>query len=132
MRYIKLYESFKEITSLEYMETDIPESLNKRETDLLSKYSNDNLWDYIDMSSDSSVKLEFYKKDSDYYYSILIEKQYDEYYLASIEFQCSDDPEKDDSRYFILDTYEELEEFLQKVEKFYNHKRRFNIDKISL
>jgi hypothetical protein len=65
-----------------------------------------------------------------YFYRISIDKQYDEYYLVSVDFEDFGSPNKDSSRYFILDTYEELNEFLLKIEKFYKHKRLFNTQSI--
>lgn len=131
MKYLKLFESFKEIISSKYSEIDNPDNLNKRELDMIGKFANDNKWDFIELSRDSDAQIEFYKKDGNYFYRIGIEKQCDEYYLVSIDLECWNDPNKDDSRYFILDTYEELVEFLQKVEKFYNHKRLYDIKGIT-
>lgn len=127
MKYLKLFEYFKEVIADDYYNIDNAEYLNKREIDIIQKFANENKWDFIELTSDSNVQLEFSKKNSDYLYRITIERQYDEYYLASIDFECMFNPRKDNSRYFILDTYDELLEFLKKVEKFYNHKRLYDI-----
>ena len=130
MRYLKLFESFKEINTDEYSNIDKPEELNKRELDLIKKFADINEWDLIYLTRDSDIQLEFYKKNGDYFYRISIDKQYDEYYLVSVDFEDFDRPGKDSSRYFMLDTYEELFEFLKEIERFYNHKRLYSIKSI--
>lgn len=130
MKYLKLFENFREIKIDEYNKIDKPEELNKRELDLVKKFADINEWDLFYLTRDSDIQLEFYKRNGDYFYRISIDKQYDEYYLVSVDFEDFGSPNKDSSRYFILDTYEELNEFLLKIEKFYKHKRLFSTQSI--
>jgi hypothetical protein len=122
MKYLK---RFKEITAYDYNITDNPESLSKRDIDMIIQSCEKNSWNWEKRTRDSEFQIEFSK--SDYCYTINIERQNDEYYLVHIFFEDYLNPQKDDDKYLLLDGNDDLRYFLENLEKFYNHKRLFSI-----
>lgn len=126
MRHLK---KFKEVSvDYYYRNTDNPEALSKRDIKTMIDFSERNGWVWEERTKESEFQIEFSKQD--YYYTINVDRQYDEYYLVNILMEDYSDPKNDDEKFLLLDSDVELKEFLEKIEKFYKHKRLYNIKSI--
>lgn len=122
MRHLK---KFKEVSIDYYRNTDNPEALSKRDIKTMIDFSEKNDWLWEERTKESEFQIEFPKDD--YYYTINIDKQDDEYYLVHIFMEDYSDPQNDDDKFLLLDGWDELNEFLQKLQKFYKHRRLYSI-----
>ena len=66
MKYLKLFENFREINSDEYTKLINQKNLIKVELDLIKKFIDINEWDLFYLTRDSDIQLEFYKKNGDF------------------------------------------------------------------
>lgn len=129
MKFIFSYKKFesKNITSDQFSSFDNPDIFTKRELDLLEEYSKRNTWDYYLRSSLKSIEIFINKKQIDC--DIVIEKQQDEYYLVEINTTNHNDMNKSETEFYLLDTYDEYKEFLDKLQYYSKHKTRLKIPK---